>query len=192
MTMLLPPPIQTERLLVRVPTTEDAAAIARFEAENREHLAPWEPSRAERTYTAAHHREALETVPTDIVSGRRIPFVFQRRDSDEIIGDAALSNVVRGVFQAAHLGFGLAREAQGQGYMHEALTAVIRFAFDELNLHRLMANHQPHNARSAAVLARLGFEVEGRAKAYLFLNGEWRDHVLTALTNDSWQASRDE
>lgn len=46
-----------------------------------------------------------------------------------------------------------------------------------------MANYMPANARSAAVLQRLGFTIEGTARDYLFLAGAWQDHVLTSLTN---------
>ena len=72
--------------------------------------------------------------------------------------------------------------------MREALEAVVAHAFSKhgMHLHRIEANHQPHNARSAAVLARLGFERQGFAKDYLFINGEWRDHVMTALINRAW------
>ncbi|PIQ43755.1 MAG: hypothetical protein COV52_04750 [Gammaproteobacteria bacterium CG11_big_fil_rev_8_21_14_0_20_46_22] len=68
--------------------------------------------------------------------------------------------------------------------MSEALRAVIAFVFEEQKLHRLMANYRPENKRSEAVLSNLGFEKEGFAKAYLYLDGAWRDHVLTALVND--------
>jgi len=51
----------------------------------------------------------------------------------------------------------------------------------------VMANFMPHNTRSNAVLRRLGFIVEGYARDYLFVNGTWRDHVLTSLTNQDWK-----
>ena len=71
--------------------------------------------------------------------------------------------------------------------MYEALEALVGFGFDQLNLHRIMANYQPNNTRSKAVLERLGFVTEGLAPKYLFINGDWRDHVLTSLTNDAWR-----
>jgi ribosomal-protein-alanine N-acetyltransferase len=74
---------------------------------------------------------------------------------------------------------------QGQGLMTEALRGLVRYAFDDLRLHRMQASYMPENARSARVLERLGFAVEGYAKRYLFINGQFRDHVLTALINDA-------
>jgi len=74
--------------------------------------------------------------------------------------------------------------------MAEALSSAIRYCFDEMNLHRIMANYMPTNVRSAALLRKLGFAPEGYARDYLFLAGEWQDHVLTALTNDKWRTVR--
>ncbi|MFD2447620.1 GNAT family N-acetyltransferase [Vogesella fluminis] len=70
--------------------------------------------------------------------------------------------------------------------MREAVEAVIAFAFGTLKLHRVQANYQPENERSAALLKRLGFQIEGHARDYLFLNGAWRDHVLTSLINRNY------
>lgn len=71
--------------------------------------------------------------------------------------------------------------------MYEALSEAIRFVFDELELHRIQANHLPENTRSARLLKRLGFEIEGRARNYLLIAGEWRDHVLTSLANERYE-----
>jgi ribosomal-protein-alanine N-acetyltransferase len=66
--------------------------------------------------------------------------------------------------------------------MFEALQAGIAYAFDELGFHRVMANYMPVNERSGRLLRRLGFVVEGYARDFLLIDGQWRDHVLTALT----------
>ena len=67
--------------------------------------------------------------------------------------------------------------------MSEALRATNAFVFDVIRLHRIMANYRPENVRSGRLLERLGFVREGIAKDYLFIDGAWRDHVLTSLTN---------
>ena len=71
--------------------------------------------------------------------------------------------------------------------MTEAGRLLIHYAFEELNLHRIMASYIPHNQRSANVLKRLGFEIEGTAREYLFINGKWQDHVMTSLINPQWR-----
>lgn len=81
------------------------------------------------------------------------------------------------------MGYSLAEQAQGKGIMTEACRAGIDYIFQQVGLHRIMANYMPGNARSAAVLERLGFTIEGTAKSYLYLAGAWQDHVLTSLTN---------
>ncbi len=90
--------------------------------------------------------------------------------------------MVRGSFHACYLGYSIGQKWQGQGLMFEALTAAIRYMQRTQHIHRIMANYMPHNQRSGDLLARLGFEKEGYAKDYLLIDGEWRDHVLTALT----------
>ena len=70
--------------------------------------------------------------------------------------------------------------------MYEALETAIQYMFEQQNLHRIMANYMPSNEKSSALLKRLGFTIEGKAKKYLFINGCWEDHILTSLTNDQW------
>ena len=93
----------------------------------------------------------------------------------------------RGPFQACSLGYAVAERFEGQGLMREALEAAIQFVFNELSFHRIMANHLPENFRSAGLLNRLGFKTEGLAPDYLHVGGQWRDHVLTALTHSNWR-----
>lgn len=107
---------------------------------------------------------------------------FRLRKAEELVGFANLTQIFPGPFQACYLGYGLEEGHRGQGYMTEALREIIRYAFEELGLHRIMANYQPDNEASARVLQRLGFTREGLAQDYLFIDGAWRTHVLTSLT----------
>jgi len=91
-----------------------------------------------------------------------------------VIGSISFTNIVRGVFSGVLLGYGLAKEFEGKGFMFESLTAAIDFVFTQLNLHRVMANYVPSNTRSARILQRLGFTQEGIARDYLFLGGRWQ------------------
>lgn len=176
--------LSTERLRVVPADAGLAGAVTEYNRTNREHLQPWNPLATHDTFREEAVRASLVRNMDERNAGRRYDYaIFLLDDPSVMIGQIALSNVVRGVFQACHLGYGLAATAQGKGYMTEALRAVIRFAFDQLRLHRLMANYMPRNERSAAVLRRLGFVVEGTAKDYLFINGRWEDHILTSLTN---------
>lgn len=112
---------------------------------------------------------------------------FFIKHQQQLIGVVGVTNIVRGAFHAAYLGYHLAQAYEGQGLMTEALEEIIAFSFSGLNLHRLMANYRPDNLASARVLEKLGFEKEGFAKDYLLVDGVWRDHVLTAKTNPNFQ-----
>lgn len=179
------PTLETERLVLRLPTAREARAVLSFVRENEEHLRPFEPVRPAEHFTLAFHRAALARAARDASADRHYRWWLFGKDAPaRAIGNVGVSNVARGAFQSAHLGFALAAEAQGKGLMHEALEAVVRCAFGELNLHRLEANHLPDNARSARLLARLGFERIGLAPRYLRIAGQWRDHVQTQRTNE--------
>lgn len=177
--------LQTDRLELRPPAPTDAEALAEYHARNREHLAPWEPVRPEEYFTAAHWQREIPRLDAARRAGTLAPFLLRGRATPggPIIGRCTLSNIVGGAFQAAHLGFSLDREAIGAGLMTEALNAVLRHAFGDLRLHRVMANYLPANARSARLLRRLGFVVEGYARDYLQIAGVWQDHVLTSLVD---------
>lgn len=116
-----------------------------------------------------------------------IHFIGTDKDESHVIGTCSLSNVVRGVFLACHMGYSCAERYEGQGYMKKIVSHTIAYAFNELKLHRIMANYMPDNERSGGLLMSLGFEREGLARDYLHINGKWEDHVLTSLLNPNSQ-----
>lgn len=175
--------LETERLILRLARPDEAESVRDFFVRNEAHLAPWEPARPPGFFTVEHWRDRLVTFRDLWLAGSAYRFhLFDPREPTRVIGSIGLSNVVRGAFQCAHLGFGLEGARVGRGLMLEAVNATVSFAFDVADLHRVEANHQPQNLRSAALLRRAGFEVQGYARDYLFLDGAWRDHVLTAKT----------
>ncbi|ATP27049.1 Protein N-acetyltransferase, RimJ/RimL family [Chromobacterium violaceum] len=178
------PILDTQRLRLLPARPELAAAALDYHLRNRAHLEPWNPTAGPQFYTEAHWAMQLRQAARSWEEGVSARFLLATpAEPERIIGTVSFSNIVRGVFQACHLGYGIDRAREGQGLMREALQAAIAFAFADLKLHRIQANYQPHNVRSAALLQKLGFAVEGQAKDYLFLDGAWRDHVLTSLTN---------
>jgi len=164
-----------------------AAQAARYNRENREHFTPWDPARPKGFYQESFWAAQLERNLAELDDDRGVRFWILDREDDEIIGTANFNNLVRGVFQSCTLGYGIHFRREGNGYMHEALHEAIRYVFDELKVHRIQANYLPENQRSARLLARLGFEIEGRAKDYLLIAGQWRDHVLTSLTKEHYK-----
>jgi ribosomal-protein-alanine N-acetyltransferase len=186
------PELATARLAVRLARPGMEGAMARFLAENFEgHLDRWSPPAAPAFFTAAFWRERLAVAVEEFLAGRAARFVLQPPGPPDgpILGTCNYTNIVRGPFQACHLGYQIARAHEGRGLMSEALRATNAFAFERLRLHRIMANYRPENARSERVLERLGFVREGLARDYLFIDGAWRDHVLTALVRPDFDPS---
>jgi ribosomal-protein-alanine N-acetyltransferase len=116
-------------------------------------------------------------------NGSGLCFIIYNVERTEVIGSCHFSNIVYGPFRACHLGFSLSQAHQGQGFMYEALNAAITHVYEQLGLHRIMANYMPSNMRSGALLSRLGFVKEGLAPSYLKIAGRWQDHVLTSKLN---------
>ena len=95
-----------------------------------------------------------------------------------------ISQIVRGSFRSAYMGYYAFEPFAGRGLMAEGLEQVIRHAFTRMRLHRLEANIQPKNTRSIGLVRRLGFRKEGYSPRYLKIAGRWRDHERWALIND--------
>ena len=179
------PVIETKRLLLTLPGVEAAPRLLAYVKENEEHFAPSSPPIPSGYYTESYWRERLVSARAEFKRGQslRLYFFERKRPSGRVLGDCSFSNIIRGPFQACFLGYKLDARAVGQGLMYEALQAAIAYVFDELKLHRIMANYLPANERSGRLLRRLGFVVEGYSRDYLFIAGAWRDHILTALHN---------
>jgi len=179
------PELGTRRLTVRLARPGMEAAMASFLRNNFEgHLDRWSPPAAPSFFSESFWRDRLGAAVEEFLAGRSARFVLQEASvSSPVLGTCNYTNIVRGPFLACYLGYQVARSHEGRGLMAEALRATNAYVFDNLGLHRIMANYRPENARSARLLERLGFVREGLARDYLFIDGAWRDHVLTSLTH---------
>lgn len=173
--------MKSQSITVRPLTAGDAELIYQFYTENRDFFAPWEPVRDDEYFTLDYWRQAGLQAEKAFMVGTQYRFLAVL--DDEMIGFCNFSNVVHGVFQACHLGYGLAEKHNGHGYMTEILQVATNYIFEEIGLHRIMANYMPRNEASGRVLEKLGFEREGYAKQYLKIAGQWEDHILTAKIN---------
>lgn len=195
--MLLPPfrssqwrtlQLERGRVMLRPAQQKDWKAWSQLRLESREFLTPWEPTWPYDALTRGAFRRRLRVYTLEMRQGTSYSFlIFKRgrREGDEtLIGGITLSNVRRGVAQTGSLGYWIGGRFARQGYMTEALSAVLDFAFGHLGLHRIEAACLPRNAASRALLAKLGFQEEGYAREYLRINGAWQDHVLYAILRD--------
>lgn len=176
--------IDTPRLQLLATHPGLAEAVTAFYQRNVAHFAPWDPPLPDEHDTLPMVTESLHEGQRAFESGQSHRWWLSLRESSGVVGSVHLSNLVRGPFQSCNLGYAMDAAFQGFGLMHEALRAVIAEAFSlHLNLHRIQAAVRPENARSLAVLQRLGFREEGLARDYLFIDGAWRDHRLFAITH---------
>jgi [ribosomal protein S5]-alanine N-acetyltransferase len=170
------------RVLLRPPTAADEDEFTASMRASRAHHRPWiyMPETAER-YAAYLAR---------VGDPRAAPFLACRVEDGAIVGFLNISEIVRGSFKSAFLGYGGVARFAGQGYMSEAMWLVLREAFVTLGLHRLEANIQPGNAASIKLAKRCGFELEGFSPRYLKVGGRWRDHERWAIREETWRAAR--
>jgi RimJ/RimL family protein N-acetyltransferase len=103
---------------------------------------------------------------------------------NKIAGVFNVSEIVRGLFQNAYLGFYAVAEYAGQGYMSAGLKLVLAYVFTEMQLHRLEANIQPANSRSIQLVQSNGFRYEGYSPHYLKINNQWCGHERWAITKE--------
>jgi ribosomal-protein-alanine N-acetyltransferase len=115
-------------------------------------------------------------------------FLVCRLEDEAIVGSINLSQIVRGGFHSAYLGYQAGAPFANRAYMTEALALVLRQAFRKLKLHRLEANIQPGNVASIALVRRAGFTKEGYSRRYLKIGGRWRDHERWAILVEDWRA----
>jgi [ribosomal protein S5]-alanine N-acetyltransferase len=188
--------LDTDRLALRASDPALAEAVADYLGRNRIAHGPWNPPMPEAVFTVDGQRERLAAAAKAEAGGTQVGwFLTPRGDASmtttTVIGHLHFSQIARGPFCNAMLGYAIDAAHEGRGLMHEALVAALADAFGpRVGLHRLQANARPQNTRSLALLTRLGFEREGLARQYLFIDGAWRDHVLTALRAPGWPADR--
>ncbi len=187
--MRMPPPpiLHVDDISLRLATEADAELIVRYYRQNRRHLTPWEPARPSGFFDETFWRLQIRRNTDDYDRGAAVRFFGFRDSIPEVAGYVSLTNITRGAAHFCFLGYSLAHREQGRGLMTALVGRTIEFAFEDLNLHRVMANYMPRNERSARLLERLGFEREGMASKYLLINGNWEDHVMTSLINPNWK-----
>lgn len=181
--------LSTPRLVLAPAHEELAISVIEFYQRNEVHLTPWEPPKPMDFLTEAVQRKRLQKAEADTRAGTAMRWwLYLKGEPNVLVGSIGLNDIARGPFQNALLGYALDGELQGQGLMQEGLNAVILHAFSaEINLHRIQANVRPDNLRSLRVLERLGFEREGYARDYLYIQDKWHDHVMFALRNANFK-----
>lgn len=172
--------IVTERMLLRPPVHADFRAWTALRRDSEAFLKPWEPAWASDHLSRKAFTNRVYWAGRAIGQGTALPLFLLRREDDVLLGAITLDNIRRGPAQDGTLGYWIGAPFARQGFMSEAIAALVHHAFTQLDLSRLQAACLPENAASRAVLERCGFKYEGVAQSYLQIAGRWRNHVLYA------------
>jgi ribosomal-protein-alanine N-acetyltransferase len=172
--------IDTERMYLRPPVHSDWKTWATLRHKSADFLSKWEPVRASDHLTRKGFTNRVYWSNRSMANGSALPLFMFRRTDDQIVGAITLDHIRRGPAQAGTLGYWVGESFARQGYMREAIQAVVHYAFAVLDLSRLEAACLPENVASRGVLEKCGFKYEGVAQSYLQIAGRWRTHVLYA------------
>lgn len=167
--------IQGNKIKLKVLTPADDEQILSYYIKNKEFLAEFEPSRDNKFYTVEMQKKILSDNYIQFLNGTAANFAIIKEEV--IIGKIQLSNIIEGIFKNAFVGYSLDKIHQNKGYMTEALGLILKYAFDELDLHRIEASTLSDNYKSQAVLKACGFKKVGVNEKYLYIDGKWRDHI---------------
>lgn len=173
-----------EGFYLRAPDARDFEAWASLREASRAFLTPWEPAWPADDLTRAAYRRRLRRYADDRARDEAHPFFLFRAGDDVLLGGLTMSNVRRGVAQAAMLGYWMGAPYAGQGWMTKAVGAICRHGFEAMRLHRIEAACLRSNLASRSLLERNRFRLEGAARSYLKIDGKWVDHLLFARLED--------
>lgn len=188
------PSLHGRRVQLRPLVPADFPSWREVRTRNHEWLVKWEPSRPAGSPDVVTDRHAFAARCNARERERHLGtgFGFGVFVEGAFCGEMNLSSVQRGPFQNCYVGYWVDEMVAGQGYTPEALVTVMRFGFEELELHRVQIAIIPRNEASLRVVEKLGIRNEGTAVRYLEINGAWEDHVRFAMTIEEWRERRPE
>ncbi len=173
--------LKTERLLIRPLVESDADSIFSIYSDSETmrywNTEPWDDF--------SKSKELIQKDIKALLSGSYLRLGIETKNGSELIGNCSLFSFNEQC-KRAEIGYILGRLFWGQGFMKEALTALIDYAFNILLLHRIEADIDPGNMASARILNRLGFNKEGHLKERWIVNGEIMDSDLFGLLRHEW------
>lgn len=190
----MPARLASRRLVLRPLTAADFGSWRNVRASNEAWLTPWEPRRPPAQFDPAVSQPAFEqrcrNREREAAAG--LSFGFGVFRDGALIGEVNLNSILRGATQAATIGYWVDERHAGNAYTSEAVVAVLAFAFDHLQLHRIEICIVPRNHNSRRVVEKLGLAEEGVARGLVEINGVWEDHLRFAILAEDWEQRRPE
>lgn len=175
---------ETERLILRVLRAENAPAVLQFYLDNRALFEQYEAARPDNFYTTRYQKTLLNAEYNLAFKLSAVRFyVFLKDAPEQIIGSICFRNITRAMLQSCEVGYKFDARFHHQGYAFEALTQGIDIIFQDVKLHRIVANVMPSNLPSIRLLENLDFSYEGLERQSALICGKWQDHARYALLN---------
>lgn len=172
--------ILTARLSLRLPEHRDFREWAKLRHESKAFLTPWEPIWAPDHLSRASFTNRVYWSQRAVKNGNAVPLFVFHKEAGQLVGAITLDNIRRGPSQVGTIGYWVGQQYARQGFMSEAIIAMVAHAFGALDLSRVESACLPDNLASRGVLEKAGFKYEGVAQSYIQINGRWRNHVLYA------------
>jgi ribosomal-protein-alanine N-acetyltransferase len=187
-------PLIGRRLVLRPLLVDDYSQWNEVRMVNEDWLTRWEPQRVAGQPDVVQNRQAFSSRCAARQRERQLGtgYGFGIFVDNMLAGEMNVSSIQRGPFQNAYVGYWIDQRHAGQEYTPEALVVAMRFAFEDLRLHRLQIAIIPRNRPSRRVVEKLGIRLEGMAERYLEINGNWEDHLRYAITTEEWHERVDE
>jgi len=177
--------IRTARILLRPLIESDAASLFAVYSDGR--VARYLSKPAWSCIDQAH--ESIARDREALAAGKYLRLGLVVDGIKGLVGECSFFNWVEQC-RRAEMGYAMAFDFWGNGFMHEGLTALLTYGFDELNLNRVEADIDPRNRSSARSLERLGFSNEGHLRERWIVNGEVSDTDLYGLLRADWHVLR--
>ncbi len=176
------------RVMLRPLVATDFPPWTEVRVRNEDWLLHWEPSRINHLADPTRSRDAFASrcVGRDRERMAGTGFGFGLFVDNALAGEVNINNIVRGALQCGTIGYWIDRSRAGHGYVAEGVAVSLRFAFEELHLHRMEICIVPRNTNSRRVMEKLQIREEGTAERYLEINGTWEDHIRFGITSEEW------
>lgn len=179
--------LTSEQIFIRPIEITDAPAQLEVRLRNRDFFQTWEPLRPESHWTLAAQEEDIRNAVRNREMDGGYGFGIFLKETGALIGRVNLSNIVRGAWQNATIGYWIDGQHNGKGCATEAVKLALQYAFEHAKLHRVQAGVIPRNAGSIRVVEKAGLRFEGLSLRYLKINDVWEDHNIYAITLEDWQ-----
>jgi len=174
-----------EKLFLRPPKYKDWKIWSDLRKKNMLYLKPWEPSWTAHELERSSFVKRVRFFEKLSINDEAYSFLIFEKIKQSLIGEININNVQRSVIQSCSIGYWISENKMGLGLMSEAIKLIKDFAYNQLELHRIEAACLPNNHRSLNTLLKNGFEVEGKARKFLKINGEWQDHIILACLENN-------